>query len=209
MLFSDRNVYRPGEELHLEALVRDWGEQGLRVPAGLTGRLDCVDARGRQFFQTNAAFSPSGGWSAPIQLPGASRGTYSARLHLGTNEYPYAFQVQDFQPNAFEIPLQSKPALAAGESIAVPVSARYLFGKALSRAQVKWWLEAEDMEFKPEGFDSFSFRRTELRPGLAVAAFRCTERPGTLGGSSNSSSLPTCRSIAPLPSRGWPRCWWR
>ena len=44
MLFSDRNVYRPGEEVHLEALVRDWGEEGLRVPdepdrqTGLRGR---------------------------------------------------------------------------------------------------------------------------------------------------------------------------
>ncbi len=143
MLFSDRNVYRPGEEVHLEALVRDWGEQGLSVPAALTGTLDCLDARGRQFFQTNAAFSALGSWSVPLRLPSASRGSYCARLHLGTNEYAYVFEVQDFEPNAFEISLPSKASFAAGESIAVPVSARYLFGKALSRAQVKWWLQAD------------------------------------------------------------------
>ena len=44
MLFSDRNVYRPGEEVHLEALVRDWGDAGPECPrradrhAGLRGR---------------------------------------------------------------------------------------------------------------------------------------------------------------------------
>jgi uncharacterized protein YfaS (alpha-2-macroglobulin family) len=202
MLFSDRNVYRPGEEVHLEALVRDWDEEGLLVPAGLTGKLDCVDARGRQFFQTNAVFSASGGWSVPIQLPGASRGTYSARLHLGTNEYPYAFQVQDFQPNAFEVLLQSKPALAAGESIAVPVSARYLFGKALSRAQVKWWLETQDMEFKPEGFASFSFRRAQFESRFGRGSLSMTlNGQGTLGGSSNlviTADMPV-NSAAPQP----------
>ena len=129
MLFSDRNVYRPGEELHLETLVRDWGDQGLTVPPGLTGTLDCLDARGRKFFQTNAAFSPAGGWSAMVPLPSASRGAYSARLHLGTNDYGYSFQVQDFQPNAFEIALQAPASFAAGEAIAVPLSARYLLAK--------------------------------------------------------------------------------
>jgi alpha-2-macroglobulin len=202
MLFSDRNVYCPQEEVHLEAMVRDWGKEGLHVPVGLTGRLDCVDARGRQFFQTNVAFSPSGGWSAPIQLPATSRGTYSARLHLGTNEHPYPFQVQDFQPNAFEVVLQSKPSLAAGESVAVPVSARYLFGKALSRAQVKWWLQAEDTEFKPEGFGSFNFRRTDFESRFGRGNLSMTlNGQGTLGGSSNlviSADLPV-NNAAPQP----------
>jgi uncharacterized protein YfaS (alpha-2-macroglobulin family) len=202
MLFSDRNVYRPGEQVHLETLARDWDEDGLRVPEGLTGRLDCVDARGRQFFQTNAAFSASGSWSVSIQLPGASRGTYSARLHLGTNEYPYVFQVQDFQPNAFEVVLSSKPALAASEGIAVPVSARYLFGKVLSRAQVKWWLQAEDMEFKPERFGSFNFRRasSEFRFGRGYLSTTLNGQ-GTLGGSSNlviTADLPV-NNAAPQP----------
>ncbi len=202
MLFSDRNVYRPGEEVHLEALVRDWGEEGLRVPTSLTGRLDCVDAHGRQFFQTNAAFSASGCWSVPIQVPTASRGTYSTRLHLGTNEYPYAFQVQDFQPNAFEVVLQSKPALAASESIAVPVSAHYLFGKALSRAQVKWWLEAEDMEFRPEGFGSFNFRRASFEARFGRGSLSMTlNGHATLTESSNlviTADLPV-NNAAPQP----------
>jgi len=202
MLFSDRNVYRPGEQVHLEALVRDWDEEGLRVPESLTGRLDCVDARGRQFFQTNAAFSPSGGWSVSIQLPGASRGTYAARLHLGTNEYPYAFQVQDFQPSAFEVMLQSKPALGAGESLAVPVSARYLFGKPLSRAQVKWWLQAEDTEFKPEAFGGFNFRRASFESRFGRGNLSVTlNGQGALGGSSNlviTADLPV-NSAAPQP----------
>jgi uncharacterized protein YfaS (alpha-2-macroglobulin family) len=200
MLFSDRNVYRPGEEVHLEALVRDWGEQGLSVPASLTGTLDCVDARARQFFQTNATFSSSASWSVPIRLPITSRGTYSARLHLGTNEYGYAFQVQDFQPNAFEISLRSKAAFAAGDSIAVPVSARYLFGKALSRAQVKWWLQAEDMEFKPEGFGSFNFRRTDLESRFGRGSPSMTlNGQGTLGGGSNFVIAPDLPVNATTP----------
>jgi uncharacterized protein YfaS (alpha-2-macroglobulin family) len=202
MLFSDRNVYRPGEELHLEALVRDWGEQGLTVPAGLTGTLDCIDARDRQFFHTNAAFSPAGACSVSIQLPIGARGPYSAKLHLGTNEYPCGFRVQDFQPNAFEITVPSKSAFGPDERIAFSVSARYLLGKPLSRAQVKWWLRAEDTEFNPEGFDGFSFGRSdyEFRRGRGSLS-TALDGKGVLSASSNfvvSPNLPI-NGAAPKP----------
>ena len=191
MLFSDRNVYRPGEEVHLEALVRDWGEQGLHVPTGLTGTLNCVDARAHQFYQTNATFSTAGSWSVQFRLPTTSRGTYTAQLHLGTNQHDYAFQVQDFQPNVFELSLQSKSAYAAGERIVVPLCARYLFGKALSRAQVKWWLQAEDMDFKPEGFGSFNFRRADFESRFGRGgASTALNGQGILGGGSNFIIAP-------------------
>jgi alpha-2-macroglobulin len=202
MLFSDRNVYRPGEELHLEALVREWNDQGLSVPAGLTGSLTCLDPHGRQFFQTNAAFGLSGSWSALVPLPASARGTYSARLYLGTNEYLHAFQVQDFEPSAFEISLKSKAVYGAGEKIEVPVSAHYLFGKMLSSARVEWSLDAEDSEFKPERFGAFTFRRadSEGRFGRNRSSVVLSGQ-GALSGSSNfiiAPDLPV-NAIAPQP----------
>jgi uncharacterized protein YfaS (alpha-2-macroglobulin family) len=200
MLFSDRNVYRPGEDLHLEALVREWGDQGLSVPSGLTGSLTCFDPRGRAFFQTNAALSSSGSWSGLVPLPATSRGTCSARLCFGTNEYLHVFQVQDFEPSAFEISLKSKAVYGAGERIEVPVAAHYLFGKALSSARVEWSLEAEDSDFKPERFGGFTFRRTDSefrfrrhRSSLALSG------QGMLSGSSNFTIAPELPANATAP----------
>ena len=202
MLFSDRNVYRPGEALHLAALVRDWNGQNLKVPDGLTGTLDCVDARGRPFFQTNAAFSLSGSWSALVPLPASSRGTYLARLHLGNKEYVHPFQVEDFQPNAFEINLSPKASFSAGEPIEVPVSARYLFGKALSSARVEWSLDAQDTEFKPERFGGFTFQAAdpEYRHGRNRSTVTLSGQ-GMLGGLTNfiiAADLPV-NAAAPQP----------
>jgi uncharacterized protein YfaS (alpha-2-macroglobulin family) len=164
MIFSDRDLYRPGEAMHLEAIVRDWNAAGLSVPPQLTGSLQCRDARDRVFFETNAAFSPLGSWSTLVPLPVGSRGDYSARLHLGTDEETnfYSFQVRDFQPSAFEIALPFRPSYRNGDAIQLPLSARYLFGKALSHADVVWSLQADDLDFRPEKFDAFSFRRCDL-----------------------------------------------
>ena len=165
MLFSDRDVYRPGESMHLEAIVRDWDPQGLHIPADLTGTLVCTDACNKAFFQTNATFNSLGSWSLQVPLTTEARGTYSAHLHLGTNDqdYIYEFQVADFHPDAFEIQLPCQDAYAAGEPVRLPLSARYLFGKPLARAQVAWSLQACDTDFHPDKFTTYNFHRSDFR----------------------------------------------
>jgi len=204
MLFSDRDLYRPGESMHFEAIVRDWTSQGLRVPAGLTGTLQCTDARDKVFFQTNAVFSSLGSWSVLVPLPVGSRGFYSARLHLGTDDRTntFAFQVRDFQPSAFEISLPCQETYAADAPIKLPLSARYLFGKTLSRAQVTWSLQADDMDFRPAKFEDFSFRRTdfESRYGRGRSTVTSSGR-GILTSASNfiiAPKLPV-NPVAPQP----------
>lgn len=159
MIFSDRDLYRPGESMHLEAIVRSWAGQRLNIPQGATGTLQCLDARGKTFFQTNAAFNALGSWSTLVPLPMSSRGGYLATLHFGSNDYSYPFRVQDFKPSAFEILLPCRPAYSAGNPIQIPLSARYLFGKALARAQVTWSLKANDMGFQPKKYQRFNFQR--------------------------------------------------
>ena len=207
MLFSDRDLYRPGEPMHLEAIVREQGDRGLRVPLALTGTVQCLDARDQPFFQTNAVFSPLGSWSVLVPLPTESRGFYSARLSLrsqdgGTNEYSYGFQVRDFQPSAFEILLPCKAAYSAGDAVELPLSARYLFGKALSHAQVAWSLQADDMDFRPEKYQAFSFRRAdfESRYGRGQSSLALSGR-GMLTGASNFMIAPklSANPVAPQP----------
>ncbi len=212
MLFSDRDLYRPGEAMHLEALVRDWGDQGLTIPAGATGTLQCLDARGKRFFQTNAAFSALGSWCTLVPLPTSSRGSYTATLYFGTNElshdgngrddYSYAFLVQDFKPNAFEIQLPCKEEYAADEPVRLPLSARYLFGKSLSRAQVAWSLDADDSDFRPEQYPGFSFRRAdyESRYGRGRSSVSLSGR-GVLTGTNNFIIAPNLAAnpVAPQP----------
>lgn len=162
MLFSDRPVYRPGEVLQLKGLVRDWHKEQFTIPAGLQGRLEGIDARDRKFVETNVTFSSLGSITVSLPLPRNVRGPYRAELCLTnqtTNEirYIYYFQVQEYQPNAFEVNLKCPPAFAASEPVAIPVSAKYLWGQSLSRAVLRWSIEAQDAGFAPGGFDDFWF----------------------------------------------------
>jgi uncharacterized protein YfaS (alpha-2-macroglobulin family) len=202
MLFSDRTMYRPGEQVHLQALVRQWGDHGLDIPTNLAGALKLSDARGRKFMETNVTFSASGGYSLDVGLPDTSRGCFTAQLRLGSNEYTHTFRVQDFQPSAFEISTSTKPSFGPGEKVEIPVSARYLFGKALSRAQLKWSLDATDSGFHPQRFGAFNFSRSgwewNLHRGPSSASLN---GQGVLNGTSNLIIAPEIpmNPVSPQP----------
>ena len=77
-----------------------------------------------------------------------------------------------------------------------------MFGKGLSSARVEWSLEAEDMEFKPERFSGFTFRRAdpEFRFGRSRSALVLSGQ-GMLGGPTNfiiAPELPV-NAAAPQP----------
>ena len=95
-------------------------------------------------------------------------GDYVARFHLGHSVCDHSFQVQELQPNPFEVTVRAKPEYAAGEKVEIPVSARYYFGQPLSRARVKWSMEMEESGFKPRGLRGlqFSSRVGRLASGL-------------------------------------------
>jgi len=159
-LFSDRDIYRPGETVHLKVIGRELTESGLRIPAGAMGTISCIDARGRLVHQTNVVLSSLGSGSISLPLPPQGvRGGYRADLRVGVQEQSLPFQVAEFEPAAFDVQLDCKPVYAHDERPAIPVRARYLFGKALDRARVAWSLSARDAGFFPKGFEAFEFSR--------------------------------------------------
>ena len=208
LLFSDRHLYRPGEPLHLFGLVREWGDEGLSIPAGLTGTIDCLDRKGKSFFHTNAGFAASGGFSLSVPLPATLHGECCARLRIGTNDYDHSISVQDFQPDAFQVSMQCTNSFAAADKVAVPVSARYFFGKPLSRAKVNWSLEASDSEYRPERFGAYQFHRSGPVFGYRRSASSISlNGGGVLTDSTNfviTPDLPV-NTVAPQPRTAWLR----
>ncbi len=157
MLFSDRPVYRPGETMHLKAILRDWQDKNWTVPAATSATLRCFDPKEQKFFETNLTVSALGSLAQSVPLPQGALGHYRAELHFQNQNFYHGFQVQDYQPNAFEITLSAKKSYAPGEKINVLLSAKYFLGKTLSRAKARWTLDARDAGFAPEGFGDFSF----------------------------------------------------
>jgi alpha-2-macroglobulin len=139
-LYADRGIYRPGETLHLVALLRD---RLARSVKDRRGSLVIRRPSGLEFSRTHFAASPNGGVNVDTVLPAvAPRGLWKATLEMDGADSPsgeVSFQVEDFVPQRLAVTVTGdadRPVIA-GETRQVQVSARFLYGAVASSLPVR------------------------------------------------------------------------
>lgn len=166
-VFTDRGIYRAGEEVHIKAIVRR-SEGGRWVIPAPGAPIPCViqDPFQKSVYQGEAAldefgslafdFAPSaeaalGYYGINIKVPPSTPGEKETSLS-GT------FRVEAYRPAEFEVLLRTQdPAYVFGESYEGEVRARYLFGGAMGGQPVTWHLRLDRTSFSPPGFRGYIF----------------------------------------------------
>lgn len=158
-VFSERGVYRPGEKVFLQALVRDRRMQApppfpvlfrVRRPDGRLFQDVPVTLDGYGSVQTNVTlpdFLPTGRYGLELALPG----TFTV---LGRTEVA----LEDFVPPQIRVDLQA-PAerLAAGSTLVYRVQSEHLFGRASSGLKVTGLVTFRPADFRPPAWPGWSF----------------------------------------------------
>ncbi|MEO8926399.1 MAG: alpha-2-macroglobulin [Caulobacteraceae bacterium] len=130
-LYGDRGIYRPGERAHLTALVRD---RDSKAPGERKGFIVVKRPSGVEFARYVFANTGGGAVLADVDLPkSAPRGHWSAEVHIdGYDEAvgDASFAVEDFAPQRLAVTVggRSEVPVGAGETRAVDVTARFLYG---------------------------------------------------------------------------------
>ena len=164
-VFTDRGVYKPGEPIHVKAIVRSDTPNGIRLlPAGSTLDVRIHDSRNkevdRRTITINRWSSAEWEWTVPAE---ATLGNYRIQALVPGSEAPEgndvttrrrtgewlkrvhgSFLVAAYRKPDFRVDttLDAKPAVA-GATLNATASARYLFGNAMARRPVKWTLTRE------------------------------------------------------------------
>lgn len=128
-VYTERGVYRGGEEVNVTALVRDQFGKASTVPATLiVTRPDGVE-------QTRLVMNDQGLGGRALAVPlakTAMTGTWRLWLHTDPNAPAIAersFLVEDFVPERLDMQLSSSAAvLTPDESQSITATGRYLYG---------------------------------------------------------------------------------
>ena len=127
-MFGPRDLYRPGETVILNALLRD--RDGKPLPAQPV-KLEVVKPDG-QVVRTVVSQPQEGGlYQFTYSLDaGAPTGMWHVRANTGDNQSPqWRFQVEDFMPERMALNLNAQKApLAMADSVSFDVTGRYLYG---------------------------------------------------------------------------------
>lgn len=128
-LYTERGVYRPGEEVNFTALVRD--AAGIAAPLPVT--LIVTRPDGVEHARYALTDQVLGGRAQHLNLSGgAMTGTWRAKLHADPKADPIAqvsFLVEDFVPERLDMTVAATaPALTPEETTTLDVVGRYLYG---------------------------------------------------------------------------------
>jgi len=159
-LYGERDIYRPGEELHGAVLVRD-GRLAEAPPMPVV--LRHLDPEGREVGSRRLTLDDTGSAEFDIELPRYSpTGHHSLELRAGEQAIgSYAFQVEEFVPDRIKVSVEARAVETAsgGGGLAGQVTSAYLFGPPAADLGVETRVRLADTSFSPPaGFEGYSFR---------------------------------------------------
>lgn len=172
LVFDDRQMYRPGETVHVKGWLRrvTGGQQG--DVAGLAASAEKVqyrlhDSQGNEVHKGVTAVGPAGGFDLTFDLPSgmnlghaqlvleAVKGAGAAGIN---STHAHSVQVQEFRRPEFEVSASASegPHLVR-QSATVTVAANYYAGGPLPGADVQWTVSTSPGSFTPPGWQEFTF----------------------------------------------------
>lgn len=167
LLFSDRDVYKPGETLFLKGISRDSdGDKLLPVSKEQAkAQLKIFDPRRRVVADKEVRLSANGTFDQSIALPEGSLGWYAVELDFNkagedrdwSKVFRHSFQVAEYRVNTYEVKLDSTKTYPVDQPIEIPAAATYYMGKKLSKARMSWHVNAYASYPRPRGFENYQF----------------------------------------------------
>jgi len=171
-VFDDRQMYKPGEEVHLKGWLRlvggkQDGDVGLVGNAVSTVNYVLYDPQGNELVSGGAEVNDLGGFDFVISLPENANLGY-AQLYLAAQgsvdgltgaEYYYSFQIQEFRRPEFEVAARNETTgpYFVSEHAIVAVAANYYAGGPLPNAETTWWVTSTPTNYTPPNWPDFTF----------------------------------------------------
>ena len=156
--YTDRGVYRPGEQVHLTTLARDATAKASAVPVTVIfSRPDGVEHS-----RVSLPDQGQGGRASTLSLPGsAMTGTWRAKVHTDPKSNPIAqtaFLVEDFVPERLELKLDpAVQALNPEQPGVIKLTGRYLYGPPATGLAVEGEIAVKLAKGDLPGFAGYRF----------------------------------------------------
>jgi uncharacterized protein YfaS (alpha-2-macroglobulin family) len=145
---TDRPLYRPGDEVHVKFVGRDFrnATDSAPVAAGAIA-LDVLDPNGSPVAHSALTMSPDTGADTSFALPAnASAGGYALRFTYGGNVYGGAFRVAEYIKPHFDVALvMDKPDYGTGEALEGKIRLSYPDGRPVKDAHVSVSVRAQQV----------------------------------------------------------------
>ncbi len=157
-MYSERNLYRPGETVNLSALIRDgkW-----KVPEKLPYKIEIITPRGQELKKVRKFTNEQGSFEYSFKLAtSALTGRYTARV-LTTSDVvlnSYSFSVEEFMPDRIKVKAELNQAdFKVKDTVIVDVLAENFFGPPAANRNYEVQYSIYPQSFYAKEYPAYSF----------------------------------------------------
>ncbi|GAB4001113.1 alpha-2-macroglobulin [Spirosoma daeguense] len=188
-VYGDRDIYRPGETIHFNTVIRSqsWKSVG-EVPV----LIRVLMPNGHEYRALRKTTNAQGAVETDVALdPAAVTGTYTIEI-LNANKVLLTSQpvsVEEFIPDRIKVDLLTdRTNYKSGQTVTISATAMNLFGPPAADRSYEIELQLKRKVFAPKGFEEYSFSipnlsadakdafPKDLRQGRTNANGQATER---------------------------------
>jgi uncharacterized protein YfaS (alpha-2-macroglobulin family) len=139
-IYTDKPIYRPGQQVHVKAVLR-WRERdALRLFDRPQVELVATDVNDKAVFRRQLDVDAFGAVSATFAVPPtAALGTYTLSVQSQDLRATSAFEVQEYRKPEFEVIVTpASRFVVQGRQAVVTVQAKYYFGQPVANGRLRW-----------------------------------------------------------------------
>jgi uncharacterized protein YfaS (alpha-2-macroglobulin family) len=166
-IFSDRQLYQPGETAQMTAAGWFLVNGTLRRGKAPSYAITLEQPNGDKHELGRRSLDEFGAFTLPVALAkDAPLGSYTLRAKAGNGEeISGTFRVAEFKPPNFKVDLALDHQVAQrGATISGTATNAYLFGAPLAGASTAFTVTRSPTEFTPKGREAYSFGRRWFWP---------------------------------------------
>jgi alpha-2-macroglobulin len=160
---SERGMYRPGDRVHLLGVLRQRLANGKLAPPPGAVKVTVTDPDSNEVFSDDVQLTKFGTFRSELGIAKTARlGRYAIKVTKGATELRERFEVGEYRPVRFEVTLPASGSVetkkdAKNATVALPVSARYLYGAPVPNAAVSFTISGRTQREFGAWSEGFAF----------------------------------------------------
>ncbi|MEL5996629.1 alpha-2-macroglobulin family protein, partial [Hymenobacter segetis] len=205
-LYGDRNLYRPGDTVRTNTVIRteDWKNP----PSGLPMKIRLLLPSGKEYSSLQQKLSAAGSFESRFILPPTiMTGLYTMEVLTGNEVLLTSRQisVEEFIPDRLKVTVTAAPkTVKPGQDVTASITAVNLFGPPAADRKFEVEFSLKQKAFAPKGYDGYNFtinsgerRRSTNEDGetssesALTARFEKTVREGTTDAAGHGTAAYT------------------
>ena len=156
-VYGDRDIYRPGETIHFNTVLRDAKWSSVEsIPL----KIRLLLPNGREFKAFLKNTNPQGAIETSIPLDrSAVTGTYTIEILNGNDVLltSKSISIEEFMPDRIKVDIAAKDIYKTGETVNLVATATNLFGPPASNRNYEMDFSLKRKAFFAKGFEAYSF----------------------------------------------------